>query len=75
MMHAHVRHQGRGWQPRSVAGDWRKGRGLKRLRPQRSEVIEGMEVERRNKKISGGTEEEEAPVKGLWMRFLDVGAN
>lgn len=34
--------------------------GLKRLRPQRSEVVEEMEVERRNKMISGGKEEEEA---------------
>lgn len=34
--------------------------GLKQLRPQRSEVADEMEVERRNKKISGGKEEEEA---------------
>lgn len=34
--------------------------GLKRLRPQRSEVADEMEVERRNKKISGGKEEEAA---------------
>lgn len=36
------------------------GGGLKRLRPQRSEVADEMEVERRNKKISGGKEEEAA---------------
>lgn len=34
--------------------------GLKRLRPQRSEVADEMEVERRNKKISGGKDEEAA---------------
>lgn len=59
MMHAHVRHQGQGWQPCSMVGDggwkaceerrWR----LKRLKPQRIEIVEEMEVERRNKEISG----------------------
>lgn len=60
MMHAHVRHQGQGWQVHSVVGDWGGEGGLKRLRPQRSEVADEMEVERRNKKISGGKEEEAA---------------
>lgn len=49
--------------------------GLKRLRPQRSEVADEMEVERRNKKISGGREGGGGPAKGLWMRFRHVGAN
>lgn len=44
----------RWWETRGGEG------GLKRLRPQRSEVADEMEVERRNKKISGGKEEEAA---------------
>lgn len=59
MMHAHVRHQGQGWQAHSVVGDWGGGvGGLKRLRPQRSEVADGGGEEK--KKISGGKEEKAA---------------
>lgn len=57
------------------------GGGLKRLRPQRREVTDEMEVERRNMKISGGKEEEEEEDEkeeeegGLWTGFRHVGAN
>lgn len=62
--------------------DWEQRRGgLKRAKPQRTEVVEAMEVERRNK-MSGGKrrripndESMKECRRSLWMWLFTVRAN